>query len=98
MERVHASLRRIARWRPNNHSTSTPATAVVRLWIGDQTSSSHPSRPPFSFPEASATTRFRNQVPAKNRQPFTNRFSAKNTALLQEERYPPRERRTPPPR
>src|SRR5947207_1787673 len=31
VERAHASLSRIARCRPNNHSTRTPATAVVRL-------------------------------------------------------------------
>src|SRR2546429_109459 len=73
---------------PTSHNTGTPATAVVRLWIGDQTSSSQPNSPPLSFPDASATARLRHQVPAKNRQPFTNRFSAKNTALLQEERYP----------
>src|SRR2546422_11225204 len=62
VERVHASLRRIARWRPNSHSTSIPATAVVRLWSGDQTSSSQPSNSPLSFPDASPTTRFRNLV------------------------------------
>ena len=44
--------------------------------------------PPLSFPETTATARLRNQVPAKNRQPFTNKFSAKKTALLQDERYP----------
>src|SRR2546430_9335432 len=65
-----------------------PATAVVRLWMGDHTSSSQPKNPPLSFPDASATARLRHHVPAKNRHPFTNRFSAKKTALLQEERYP----------
>src|SRR3989454_10550914 len=84
VEDAHASLSRIARCRPNSHSTRTPATAVVRLWIGDHTSSSQPNSPPLSFPDASATARLRHQVPAKKRQPFTNRFSAKNTALLQE--------------
>src|SRR3989442_1713122 len=67
MERAHASPRRIARWRPNNQSTSIPATAVVALWSGDHTSSSHPSSEPLSFPDAIATTRLRSQVPAKNR-------------------------------
>src|SRR5207249_1820609 len=84
----HASPSRIASSRRNIQSTTTPTSAVVRLCIGDQTSSSHPSMPPFTFPEKTATIRFRNHVPAKNRQPFTNRFSAKNTALLQAERYP----------
>src|SRR2546423_420016 len=88
VERAHASLSRTAMRRPTSHSTITPVTAVVRLWIGDQTSNSHPSIPPLSFPETTATARLRHQVPAKNRQPFTNKFSAKKTALLQEERYP----------
>src|SRR5207249_6385143 len=88
VKRAHASPRRIARCRPNSHSTRMPATAVVRLWMGDHTSSSQPRNPPLSFPDASTTARLRHQVPAKNRQPFTNMFSAKNTALLQEERYP----------
>src|SRR6266576_6908621 len=64
-----------------------PATAVVRLCKGDQTSSSQPSIPLINFPDANATARLRHHVPAKNKQPFTNRFSAKKTALLQEARY-----------
>src|SRR6058998_796488 len=88
VEAAHASPRRIAIWRPNSQRTSIPATAVVRLCRGDHTSSSQPSIPLLSFPDASTTARFRHHVPAKNRQPFTSRFSAKNTALLHDDRKP----------
>src|SRR5207249_9135239 len=56
-------------------------TRSKRDWSSDVCSSD-------LFPETTATARLRNQVPAKNRQPFTNKFSAKKTALLQDERYP----------
>src|SRR5204863_58988 len=85
-QRRHASPIRIASSRRNSHSTITPTSAVLRLWIGDHTSSSQPSIPLFNLPERIATRKLRTHVPAKNRHPFTNRFSAKNTTLLRAER------------
>src|SRR5881396_4400842 len=85
MKRAHALLRRGDNQPRKNHMTQTPTIAVVSPCKGDQTSSSHATCEPCNRPETRSTMKLRIQVPAKNRQPFTNTCSAKNTAFAHDD-------------